>query len=54
MLASHASNERVPCARSVTIKLGPRYDMGDLCPKEAEGWTFAIGGTDFGIWEKAA
>ena len=40
--------------RSVTIKMGPRYDMGDLCPKEHDGWKFALGGTDFGIWEKTA
>ena len=36
----------------VTIKLGPRYDMGDKLPNEHEGWTFALGGEDFGIWEK--
>ena len=36
----------------VTIKLGPRYDMGDKLPNEGEGWTFALGGEDFGIWEK--
>ena len=36
----------------VTIKLGPRYDMGDKLPNDHEGWTFALGGEDFGIWEK--
>lgn len=39
---------------SVTIKMGPRYDMGDLLPKEEEGWKFAVSGNDFGIWEKTA
>ncbi|KAK9918323.1 hypothetical protein WJX75_003181 [Coccomyxa subellipsoidea] len=39
---------------NVTIKMGPRYDMGDLLPKEEEGWKFAVSGTDFGIWEKTA
>ena len=36
----------------VTLKLGPRYDMGDKLPSEQEGWKFALGGDDFGIWEK--
>ena len=36
----------------ITIKLGPRYDMGDKLPSEHDGWTFAFGGDDFGIWEK--
>ncbi len=45
-----AENRRDACR--VTIKLGPRYDMGDKLPNEHEGWTFALGGDDFGIWEK--
>jgi alpha-amylase len=36
----------------VVLKLGPRHDIGDLCPKECEGWHFAMAGTDFCIWEK--
>ncbi|KAG2426720.1 hypothetical protein HYH02_014760 [Chlamydomonas schloesseri] len=37
----------------VTVKLGPRYDMGGLLPKEAEGWKFVSSGKDWAVWEKA-
>ena len=51
----------MPCAlvnhvllrRRVIVKLGPRYDMGDLLPKEQEGWKVAVSGIDFCVWEKA-
>eukprot|EP00198_Chlamydomonas_reinhardtii_P004866 XP_001694202.1 alpha-amylase [Chlamydomonas reinhardtii] len=36
----------------VTVKLGPRYDMGNLLPKEAEGWKFVMSGKDWAVWEK--
>ena len=39
--------------RRVMVKLGPRYDMGDLAPKEEEGWKKALKGDDWAIWEKA-
>ena len=52
----------VPCAIDVhvllrcrvIVKLGPRYDMGDLLPKEHEGWKAAVSGIDFCVWEKAS
>lgn len=34
------------------MKLGPRFDMGNLLPKESDGWKFAISGKDFAVWEK--
>ena len=37
---------------NVTLKLGPRYDMGDLLPRKEEGWQIAASGTDFAVWEK--
>lgn len=36
----------------VFLKLGPRYDLGDQCPQEKDGWKFAMSGPDFAIWEK--
>lgn len=36
----------------VTVKLGPRYDMGDLAPSEEEGWKRTLKGGDWAIWEK--
>ncbi|KAG2422982.1 hypothetical protein HXX76_015653 [Chlamydomonas incerta] len=36
----------------VTVKLGPRYEIGDLLPKEAEGWKFVMSGKDWAVWEK--
>ncbi|EFN58641.1 hypothetical protein CHLNCDRAFT_29945 [Chlorella variabilis] len=41
------------CNGNVTIKMGPRYDMGGLVPKESDGWKMAAKGQDFAIWEKA-
>lgn len=38
----------------VTVKLGPRYDMGNLVPKESEGWKMATWGKQYAIWEKTA
>ena len=35
------------------VKLGPRYEMGDLAPKEEDGWKKALKGEDWAIWEKA-
>lgn len=48
-----ALNFRVLLRRRVTVKLGPRYDMGDLLPKEQEGWKVAVSGIDFCVWDKA-
>ncbi|KAF8062795.1 AMY1.2 [Scenedesmus sp. PABB004] len=36
----------------VTLKLGPRYDMGPLLPKEADGWKTATWGKDYCVWER--
>jgi alpha-amylase len=36
----------------VTVKLGPRYDMGDVAPKQEEGWKRTLKGNDWAIWEK--
>jgi hypothetical protein len=32
---------------TVTVKMGARYDMGGLVPKEADGWKVATWGKDF-------
>jgi alpha-amylase len=37
----------------VVLKLGPRFDMGKLVPKEADGWKMALTGKDFAIWERS-
>ena len=42
------------CGGSLTIKLGPRYDMGGFVPKKEEGWKLAASGNDFAVWEKVA
>lgn len=42
------------CGGRVTLKLGPRYDMGGLVPKASDGWRMAAKGTDFAVWEKDA
>lgn len=39
---------------NVTLKCGPRYDMGSLVPLKEEGWELAATGKDFAVWEKAA
>lgn len=36
----------------VTLKLGPRYDMGDLAPSKEDGWKRTLKGNDWAIWEK--
>eukprot|EP00193_Tetraselmis_chui_P018848 CAMPEP_0177777322 /NCGR_PEP_ID=MMETSP0491_2-20121128/15281_1 /TAXON_ID=63592 /ORGANISM="Tetraselmis chuii, Strain PLY429" /LENGTH=526 /DNA_ID=CAMNT_0019296365 /DNA_START=129 /DNA_END=1709 /DNA_ORIENTATION=- len=37
---------------NVTIKMGPRGDMGDLVPSESDGWKMAQYGRDYAVWEK--
>ena len=37
---------------NVTVKLGPRYDMGSLVPRKEEGWALVVTGNDFAVWEK--
>ena len=39
---------------AVTLKLGPRYNMGGLLPKESEGWALVQSGMHYAVWEKAA
>jgi alpha-amylase len=34
--------------------MGPRQEMGDLLPKEEDGWQLATYGKDFAVWEKAS
>lgn len=36
----------------IMVKLGPRFDMGDLVPKESEGWKVAQSGKDYAVWAK--
>ncbi len=38
----------------LTLKLGPRYDMGAFVPKKEEGWVVCASGKDFAVWEKKA
>ena len=42
------------CNGNVVLKLGPRFDMGGLVPKAAEGWRLVQSGNDYAVWEKAA
>jgi alpha-amylase len=37
---------------SVVLKMGPKYDMGDLCPKQEDGWQKAAKGKDYCVWIK--
>lgn len=36
----------------LTLKLGPRYDMGCHLPPKDDGWEMAANGCDFAIWER--
>jgi len=36
----------------VTCKFGPRYDMGDLVPNKADGWTLSHSGDNWAVWER--
>lgn len=38
----------------VVVKLGPAMDMGDLVPKESEGWHMASSGDNWAVWERKA
>jgi alpha-amylase len=38
---------------TVVLKLGPRYDGGDVMPKESDGWVVAASGKDWAAWEKS-
>ena len=37
---------------SVMLKMGPRYDMGSLCPKPEDGWQKVSKGKDYCVWLK--
>ncbi|KAG2489176.1 hypothetical protein HYH03_012402 [Edaphochlamys debaryana] len=39
---------------TLTVKMGPRFEMGSLLPKEADGWRFALSGKDWAVWERPA
>lgn len=39
-------------APRLILKLGPRMDLGDLLPKESDGWKVASTGKDYAVWEK--
>ncbi len=34
--------------------MGPRFEMGNLLPKESDGWKFAMSGKDWAVWERPA
>ncbi|KXZ43538.1 hypothetical protein GPECTOR_87g400 [Gonium pectorale] len=36
----------------LTVKMGPRFEMGHLLPREADGWKFAVSGKDWAVWER--
>lgn len=36
----------------LVLKLGPKYDMGALCPNKNEGWQKAAVGKDWCVWFK--
>lgn len=38
----------------ITVKLGPRYDMGPHMPPKGDGWEMAASGCDFAIWERGS
>ena len=42
------------CNGNVTLKLGPRYDMGGLVPRKEEGWRLVQAGNEYAVWEKVA
>eukprot|EP00775_Hariotina_reticulata_P007314 gene7314-7526_t len=52
ILAAESDLYVAEVAGSVTLKLGARYDMGCLVPKESDGWKVATWGKDFCVWEK--
>lgn len=37
---------------ALTIKMGPRYSMGDLLPDKEQGWEKAAKGKDYCVWMK--
>lgn len=37
---------------SLVLKLGPKYDMGALCPDQNDGWQKAAKGRDWCVWIK--
>ena len=39
-------------ADRVTLKLGPRMDIGGLAPRAEDGWRVAVAGRDFCVWER--
>ncbi|PNH09189.1 Alpha-amylase isozyme 3A [Tetrabaena socialis] len=40
-------------ANSLTVKMGPRFDMGALLPQERDGWQFVMSGKDWAVWERS-
>ncbi|GLC54474.1 Alpha-amylase A type-1/2 [Pleodorina starrii] len=36
----------------LTVKLGPRYELGSRLPKESDGWHLACSGQNWAVWEK--
>jgi hypothetical protein len=35
------------CCIRVTVKMGPRFEMGKLLPSANDGWKIAVTGKDF-------
>ena len=54
ILAAESDMYVARCNGNVTLKLGPRFDMGGLVPRKEEGWSLVQAGQDFAVWEKAA
>ena len=38
---------------SVTVKLGPRVELGSLLPAKDDGWALVMAGQDWAVWERA-
>jgi hypothetical protein len=36
--------------KKLTVKLGDRYDMGALAPKECDGWSMEAFGNGYAVW----
>ena len=34
------------------VKLGPRFDMGWLAPKDEDGWKMCASGPNYAVWER--
>jgi len=37
----------------LTLKLGPRYDLGSPVPRDEDGWRMVACGVEYAVWERA-